>query len=143
VIDETFNDAAHQTSGANAAQFHQILEAAKRDYPNSKILIKAHAETISGLRHGYFSVANETDDVKILSQPTSPWRLFEGAKEVYTHFSHMGFEAILAGHKPNVFGQPFYAGRGLSHDMSPLGRRRRTLTAAQLFAATMILYPVW
>jgi capsular polysaccharide export protein len=55
----------------------------------------------------------------------------------------MGFEAILTGHKPNVFGQPFYAGWGLSHDMSPLGRRRRTLTEAQLFAAAMILYPVW
>jgi capsular polysaccharide export protein len=48
VIDQTFNDAALRTSGANAAPFHQMLAAAKRDYPDSKILIKAHAETISG-----------------------------------------------------------------------------------------------
>jgi capsule polysaccharide export protein KpsC/LpsZ len=50
VIDQTFNDAALRTSGANAAPFHQMLAAAKRDYPDSKILIKAHAETISGHR---------------------------------------------------------------------------------------------
>ena len=100
-----------------------MLAAAKHYYPNCKIVIKAHAETISGRRPGYFSAADETDDVQILSQPTSPWRLFEGAKAVYTHSSQMGFEAILKRHKPNVFGQPFYAGWGLSNDMSPLGRR--------------------
>jgi capsular polysaccharide export protein len=55
----------------------------------------------------------------------------------------MGFEAILMGHKPIVFGQPFYIGWGLSDDRQPLDRRQRTLTKAQLFAAAMILYPKW
>jgi capsular polysaccharide export protein len=120
-----------------------MLAAAKHDYPNCKIVIKAHAETISGRRPGYFSAADKTDDVQIPSQPTSPWPLFEGAKAVYTHSSQMGFKSILAGHKQSVFGQPFYPGWGLSHDMSPLGRRRHTLAAAQLFAAAIILYPIW
>jgi capsular polysaccharide export protein len=55
----------------------------------------------------------------------------------------MGFEAILAGHKPRVFGQPFYAGWGLTQDEAHLPRRQRNLTRAQLFAAAMILYPTW
>ena len=55
----------------------------------------------------------------------------------------MGFEAILAGHAPRVFGQPFYAGWGLSVDERPLARRGRVLRPAQLFAAAMILYPRW
>ena len=55
----------------------------------------------------------------------------------------MGFEAIFAGHKPRVFGQPFYAGWGLTEDAIPRPRRQRNLTRAQLFAAAMMLYPTW
>ena len=62
---------------------------------------------------------------------------------VYTHSSTLGFEAIFAGHKPRVFGQPFYAGWGLTDDQNAPPRRERVLTRAQLFAAAMILYPVW
>jgi len=62
---------------------------------------------------------------------------------VYTVSSQMGFEAIFAGHKPRTFGQPFYAGWGLTQDERPVPRRQRILTRAQLFAASMILYPVW
>jgi capsular polysaccharide export protein len=57
--------------------------------------------------------------------------------------SQFGFEALLAGHKPVVFGQPFYIGWGLTDDRMPLDRRQRTLTRAQLFAGAMILYPRW
>jgi capsular polysaccharide export protein len=55
----------------------------------------------------------------------------------------MGFEAIMAGHKPRVFGQPFYAGWGLTQDENPVARRERRLTRAQLFAGAMILAPTW
>ena len=62
---------------------------------------------------------------------------------VYTVSSQLGFEAILAGHKPRVFGQPFYAGWGLTQDEMPPPRRNRRLTRAQLFSGAMILYPTW
>jgi len=57
--------------------------------------------------------------------------------------SQLGFEAILAGHKPIVFGQPFYAGWGLSEDRFPVDRRQRNLSRTQLFAAAQLLYPYW
>ena len=57
--------------------------------------------------------------------------------------SQLGFEAILAGHKPRVFGKPFYAGWGLTTDEDPVARRERRLTRAQLFAGAMMLYPTW
>src|SRR5690606_16945538 len=63
---------------------------------------------------------------------------------VYTVSSQLGFEAILAGHRPQVFGRPFYAGWGLTEDHGgPLPRRHRPLTKAQLFAVAMILAPSW
>ena len=49
----------------------------------------------------------------------------------------------MAGHKPRVFGQPFYAGWGLSVDENPPARRNRTLTRAQLFAGAMIHASTW
>jgi len=67
----------------------------------------------------------------------------EGAVAVYTVSSQLGFEAIFAGHKPRVFGAPFYAGWGLTQDEFPVQRRQRSLTRAQLFAAAAILYPKW
>jgi capsular polysaccharide export protein len=55
----------------------------------------------------------------------------------------MGFEAILAGHRPRVFGQPWYAGWGLTRDEAPVARRVRKLTRTQMFAGAMVLYPTW
>ncbi|MDZ7907264.1 MAG: capsular polysaccharide biosynthesis protein, partial [Gemmobacter sp.] len=69
--------------------------------------------------------------------------MLEGAVAVYTVSSQLGFEAICAGHRPHVFGQPFYAGWGLTADQAPHPRRHRRLTRTQLFAAAMILAPVW
>ena len=143
VIDQTFGDAAIRASGVGKAEFQDMLASARREHPGANILIKSHAETIMGLRRGYFSAADETDTIRLLTTPISPWKLFEGAIAVYTMSSQMGFEAILAGHKPHVFGQPFYAGWGLSKDRRPLTGRTRCLSRAQLFAAAMILYPIW
>ena len=55
----------------------------------------------------------------------------------------MGMEAILAGHRPRVFGQPFYAGWGLTEDENPPPRRTRRLTRAQLVQGALMDYPVW
>ena len=87
-----------------------MLAAARRDHPGKDIVIKNHTETIAGYRRGYFSAADQTSALRLLTAPISPWHLFDRAVAVYTVSSHMGFEAILAGHTPHVFGQPFYAG---------------------------------
>jgi len=81
--------------------------------------------------------------VSLLTAPVSPHRLLAGAAAVYTVSSQLGFEAILHGHRPHVFGQPFYAGWGLSQDEHPLPRRTRRLTRAELFAGAMLLAPLW
>ena len=143
VIDQTFGDAALRASGAGKAEFKAMLAATRREHPDANIIIKSHAETILGHRRGYFSAADATDTIRLLATPISPWQLFDGAIAVYTISSQMGFEAILAGHTPHVFGQPFYAGWGLSKDRKPTTGRTRILSRAQLFAAAMILYPIW
>lgn len=143
LVDQTFGDAAIAHSGAGPARFREMLEAAQAAHPGARIVIKTHPETAMGLRAGHFGAADMGGRVTVLGAPVSPWRLLEGAIAVFTVSSQLGFEAILAGHRPRVFGQPFYAGWGLSEDAYPLARRRRVLTRAQLFAGAMLLAPVW
>ena len=143
VIDQTRGDASVRASGADRNRFLEMLFVAQEEHPGARILIKTHPETQQGLRQGYFSQDNTTSQISLCDWAVSPWHLLEGAIAVYTVSSGMGFEAILAGHKPRVFGSPFYAGWGLTQDEAPLARRQRRLTRAQLFAASMILYPKW
>ncbi len=143
VIDQTRQDASIKASGADSNTFREMLFYAQTEHPGAKIIIKAHPETAAGHREGYFTEKDITRTISLSTEPVSPWALLEGAIAVYTVSSQLGFEAILAGHKPIVFGQPFYMGWGLTDDRAPLQRRQRNLTRAQLFAAAMILYPTW
>ena len=143
VVDQTAGDASIHYSGANVARFAEMLAAAQSEHPTARIVIKTHPETQLGLRRGHFTAANQTDRIQLLASPVSPWALLEGAIAVYTVSSQLGFEAILAGHRPRVFGQPFYVGWGLTSEVFPVDRRRRNLTKTQLFAAAMILAPTW
>ncbi|EAQ07120.1 capsular polysaccharide biosynthesis protein [Yoonia vestfoldensis] len=143
VIDQTRMDASITASGADSNTFREMLFFAQTEHPSQRIVIKTHPETMTGDKAGYFTAADTSDRISLCAAPVSPWALLAGAVAVYTVTSQLGFEAILAGHKPVVFGQPFYAGWGLSDDRKPLPRRQRRLTRAQLFAGAMILYPTW
>lgn len=143
VIDQTRGDASVRASGATTGTFRDMLVEARLAHPHLKVLVKTHPETAQGFRPGHFGPEDENEQVRLVRAPISPWLMLESAEAVYTVSSGMGFEAILAGHKPQVFGQPWYAGWGLTEDRRPVDRRRRKLTRAQLFAAAMILYPTW
>ncbi|GGE28917.1 capsular polysaccharide biosynthesis protein [Primorskyibacter flagellatus] len=147
VIDQTRGDASVTHGGADANSFREMLYWAQEDHPAARIVIKTHPESGAGHRPGYFGAEDETDKVTLVSGPVDPWTLLEGAAAVYCVTSQMGFEAILAGHRPVVFGQPFYAGWGLTDDRHPIrfpmARRGRSLTRVQMFACAMLLYPHW
>jgi len=143
VINQTLGDASVTASGADRTRFLEMLYYAQEEHPHARILIKTHPETAAGHREGYFRETDLNARITFFTDPISPYTLFEGALAVYTVSSGLGFEAIFAGHKPRVFGQPFYAGWGLTQDAFEVQRRQRTLTRAQLFAAAMILYPRW
>jgi len=145
VIDQTRGDGSVRACGADAARFGAMLAAAEAEHPGAPVLIRRHPETALGLRPGHFGPEVLTGRTRLAPDGCSPRRLLEGARAVYTVSSQMGFEAILAGHRPQVFGRPFYAGWGLSEDRdpAPLPRRGRALTPEALFAGAMIRAPVW
>jgi capsular polysaccharide export protein len=147
VIDQTRGDASVTHGNADANTFKEMLYWAQEDHPAARIVIRTHPESAAGHRPGYFGPENETDRITLSSDPVCPWTLLENAVAVYCVTSQMGFEAILAGHRPNVFGQPFYAGWDLTEDRHPLtfpqSRRGRSLTRVQMFACAMLEYPTW
>ncbi|MGR3804722.1 capsular polysaccharide biosynthesis protein [Marinibacterium profundimaris] len=143
VIDQTRGDASVNASKGDRARFLEMLFVAQEEHPGARIVIKTHPETAQGHRPGHYGPQDTNDRISLYTRPCSPWPLLESAIAVYTLSSQMGFEAILAGHRPRVFGHPFYAGWGLTDEENPLPRRQRRLTRAQLFTAAMLLYPRW
>lgn len=143
IVDQTREDASVRSCGADRNRFLEMLFVAREEHPGAPVVIKSHPETDQGHRHGHFLQEDLSENMTLLDGPISPWVLFEGAIAVYTVSSQMGFEAIFAGHKPRVFGTPFYSGWGLTNDEVTIARRQRSLSRAQLFAAAVLLYPVW
>lgn len=143
VIDQTAGDASITHGAASARSFREMLAVAQIENPGARILIKTHPETIAGARIGHYGPQNCDARTEICDAPISPWKLLDGAIAVYTVTSQLGLEAIFAGHRPRVFGQPFYAGWGLTQDENPPPRRSRRLTRAQLFAAAYLIAPTW
>lgn len=143
VIDQTRGDASVKASRADKNTFLEMLYYAQEENPGARIIVKTHPETAGGHRDGHFDKSIENGQVTLFDAAVSPWALFDGATSVYTVSSQMGFEAIFAGHRPHVFGQPCYAGWGLTEDRNPVQRRQRKLTRAQLFAGVMMRYATW
>ncbi|TXB71326.1 capsular polysaccharide biosynthesis protein [Paracoccus aurantiacus] len=140
VVDQVAGDASLLGAGRDA--FLAMLAAARAENPASRIVIRAHPETSRGLRAGHFTAADLRKDEEISDGPLSPWRLLAGAKAVYTFSSQLGYEAMLAAHRPRIFGAPFFAGWGLSDDEREFARRSPRPIEA-LFAASHLLAPIW
>ena len=141
VVDQLRGDAS--LCGAGTDVFRDLVARARAEHPGRRIVLKLHPETLAGLRPGHFSAADAGADAEIVAAPVSPWRLLERAAAVYTVSSQLGFEAVLAGHRPVVAGRPFYAGWGLTTDLDPPLRRQARRSVAELFAAAFLLAPIW
>ncbi len=151
VVDQVRGDASlrHGSESGPLPEglFREMLAIAQIENPGARILVKTHPETAGNARLGHFTTADATGPVSLETSPHAPWSLLEGAVAVYTVSSQLGFEAILAGHRPRVFGQPFYAGWGLTQDRAPVPARRMRPAGqtgpglAALIHATLIAYP--
>ncbi|MDO5703956.1 MAG: capsular polysaccharide biosynthesis protein [Paracoccus sp. (in: a-proteobacteria)] len=139
IVDQTRGDASLR--GAGRETFLTMLTAARDEHPDARLVIRAHPETAAGLRPGHLTRDDLRPGDLFCDAPVSPWRLVENARAVYAVSSQLGYEALLAGHRPRLFGAPFYAGWGLSQDET--ARPRGQATRDDLFAASHLTAPVW
>jgi capsular polysaccharide export protein len=121
-----------------------LLRAVREANADAHVIYKPHPDVLAGLR-----AAGEDEgrtgalcNERILDQPMAA--LLREVDEVHTLTSLTGFEALLRHKKVVCYGQPFYAGWGLTTDVVPPPERRtRRLTLDMLVAAALILYPTY
>ncbi|WP_432785363.1 capsular polysaccharide biosynthesis protein [Oligella sp. MSHR50489EDL] len=121
----------------------QLLREVREANPDAYILYKPHPDVVAGLRaknENEDSALNWCDEVLV---EYSIGSLFTVVDEVHVLTSLAGFEALMRGCKVVTYGQPFYAGWGLTHDIYPPARRGRKLRLEELIAGALILYPLY
>ncbi len=120
-----------------------LLRAVREANPGAYILYKPHPDVLAGLR------AKGQDEDQALEwcdeqiTDVAMGELLLQVDELHTMTSLAGFEALLRGKKVTCYGQPFYAGWGLTADMLPVERRTRKLTLDELVYSVLILYPTY
>jgi capsular polysaccharide export protein len=120
-----------------------LLKAVRAANPDAYVIYKPHPDVVAGLRakgSGEGEAFNCCDEI-ITNVPMGP--LLEVIDEVHTLTSLAGFEALLRGKQVVAYGQPFYAGWGLTRDMIPPLRRQRKLALDELVAGVIISYPTY
>jgi hypothetical protein len=110
--------------------------------PDAWIVYKPHPDVVAGLRQ-----RGPGERAATFLQRGRDRRLAAPdagrGDEVHVLTSLAGFEALLR-HKPVAcWGQPFYAGWGLTQDRHPHPRRTRRLALDELVAGALIRYPVY
>lgn len=141
LIDQTYGDLSIAGAMANEDDFGAMLNSAIAEHTHKPIVIKIHPQVIMGRKKGYLYNAynalpkNKRANIHIISDDVNPFTLIEGAAEVYTVSSQMGFEALLCGKKVRCFGVPFYTGWGITRDEKPCPRRTKKRKLEELFAA--------
>lgn len=148
VVDQTFGDMAVKYGNADTADFEAMLNAALADNPRADVWVKIHPDVLSGKKSGYFSEAlawmTSHPRIRLITDNASPQSLLRQVSRVYAVTSQYGFEALLAGKKVTVFGQPWYAGWGLTDDRHPdaqtLSARRGSASLLDLFSAAYFRY---
>ncbi|WP_378011331.1 capsular polysaccharide biosynthesis protein [Aeromonas hydrophila] len=140
LVDQVAGDLSIPGALASEADFVAMVEAARRNHPHARLLLRTHPDTRFGKKSGVLARL-KLSDVEVVADHCHPHALLSLVDAVYTVSSQLGFEGLLLGKPVYCFGMPFYAGWGLTHDSKQCERRNLPVSLAQLVAAVLIHYP--
>jgi len=138
------DDAAVIHGGGAIRSNLALLRAVRAAEPDAFLIYKPHPDIEAGFRQGRIPKRKVDGLADLVVTQTPITALFAIVDAVHCLTSLAGFEALLRGRPVTVWGQPFYAGWGLTEDRGPAfpaHRRRHSLDLDMLVAATLILYP--
>jgi len=118
-----------------------LLEAVRAARPEAFLVWKPHPDVTAGFRAGTVPAEAVARLADATASDVSMPDLLDAVEEVHTMTSLTGFEALLRGLRVTCWGQPFYAGWGLTEDRDPIRHRTRPATLDELVAAALILHP--
>ena len=120
-----------------------LLKAVRAANPDAYVLYKPHPDVLARMR-----ARGEDEDTAVcwcneVVTDVAMDDLLREVDEVHCLTSLAGFEALIRRKRVVCYGQPFYAGWGLTEDVAPIVRRKRQLTLDELTAGVLILYPIY
>lgn len=134
------DDLSVRLGGAGIAGNLDLLARVRAANPDAFILYKPHPDVEAGHRRGKIPDAVAADFADIVIRDVSTAAVLAEIDDLHTLTSLAGFEALLRRRHVVVYGRPFYAGWGLTTDLSGIDRGRR-LALEELVAGALILYP--
>jgi capsular polysaccharide export protein len=120
-----------------------LLQAVRLAHPDAYVVYKPHPDVFARLRaegQNEQSACSWCDEVVT---DVAMGDLLTLVDEVHVMTSLAGFEALLRGRPVTCYGQPFYAGWGLTQDIMPIARRSRRLSLDELVAGVLMIYPLY
>jgi len=147
VTGQVESDASIRLGSSGIRSNQDLLKNVRQFNPGAHELYKPHPDVAAKLRAGGFAEGSPLEHCdEILGNVSLP-DIFSEVDEVHVLTSLSGFEALLRGIKVVTYGQPFFAGWGLTEDRGLLPavaeRRKRRLKLDELVAGTLILYPTY
>lgn len=134
------DDLSVRRGGAGVRGNAELLERVRAANPGAFILYRPHPDVVAGHRRGRLGAAEALRQADAIAHEGRLPDLLGEIDELHTLTSLSGFEALLRGVSVTVYGCPFYAGWGLTHDFAA-PPRGRILSLEALTAASLILYP--
>ena len=136
VIDRMADEPWLGQPAAPSQTYSAAIEAARREHPRGHILVWCDGHATGGASPEALALADALAD-----QTGNIMSLVAQADAVYVVDSLVGLDALLCDRPVRVFGQPFYAGLGLTDDRVTQATTKTPRTLEALFAAAYILYP--
>lgn len=147
VVGQVEDDASIRCGGVNIITNLGLLAAARQACPTAYIVYKPHPDVVYGRRKGKLSLREAKKWADHVELSGSVIACIEACDAVHTITSLTGFDALLRGKQVVVYGQPFYAGWGLTVDVEAtapgLLRRTRHLHLDELVAGALLHYPLY
>jgi len=143
VAGQVEGDASVRCGAPGVCSNLQLLQQVRAAHPEAWIVYKPHPDTEAATRRGRIALGQARQYADQVAQAVPAAALFGQVDEVHTMTSLLGFEALLRGLPVTTWGQPFYAGWGLTRDLLPPPRRTRRLSLDALIAGALILYPLY
>lgn len=134
-------DASIRLGGVSIRTNLALLKSVRASNQEAYIVYKPHPDVVSGLRGQGDDEAEARFYANEIVTNGDALSMLAEVDEVHTLTSLMGFEALIRGLTVVCYGQPFYAGWGLTRDVFPNPRRRRRLSIGELVAGALVIYP--
>ncbi len=124
-----------------------LLQAVRNANPDAFIVYKPHPDVLSMNRKGKVALEAARRFADHVETEVSIVSCIEACDEVHTMTSLSGFDALLREKIVVTYGQPFYAGWGLTTDLAEnpiaFARRTRRLSLDELVAGALLRYPIY